>query len=177
MAAGPAQLPQGTARFAQQQQQAQQQASNAPGWQQAGVAGGAQSPPAQQSQQVPRQLLQNLPLQMDPAIAAAATTLQLAKRQLGENFDQRLNFTHNHFVSTADNKNVLACGFWDNSFRAFSTDSGTIYWNDWIKLDQPSLLALIFHSVIKITSTLKTNQLQYVAYGVRSMCVYRTMHN
>ena len=120
MAAGPAQLPQGTARFAQQQQ-----ATNAPGGQQAG----AQSPPAQQSQPVPRQMLQNLPLQMDSVIAASTTTHQLVKRQLGENFDQRLNFTHNHFVSTADNKNILACGFWDNSFRAFSTDSGTNYWN------------------------------------------------
>ena len=126
MAAGPGQLPQGTARFAQQQ----------PGGQQAGSAGGALSPPAQQSQPVSRQLLQNLPLQMDPVLASSATTHQLSKRQLGENFDQRLNFTHNHFVSTADNKNILACGFWDNSFRAFSTDSGinTITHKMWLPL-------------------------------------------
>lgn len=137
MAAGPAQLPQGTARFAQQQQVVPQ-SSTAAGGQQAASSGGAgaQSPPAQQSQPVPRQMLQQLPLQMDPVIASSATTHQVVKRQLGENFDQRLNFTHNHFVSTADNKNVLACGFWDNSFRAFSTDSGNLTFSSYITVLQ-----------------------------------------
>ena len=121
------------------------------------MAGGAQSPPAQQSQPVPRQMLQNLPLQMDSVIAASTTTHQLVKRHLGENFDQRLNFTHNHFVSTADNKNILACGFWDNSFRAFSTDSGINYWND-LKT-RPTRLYFTFCDRVPLAL-----HIQYVAY-------------
>lgn len=28
------------------------------------------------------------------------------------------------FVVTADNKYIMACGYWDNSFKCFSADSG-----------------------------------------------------
>ena len=32
----------------------------------------------------------------------------------------------NCFVVTLDSRFILACGFWDNSFRVFSTDSAKI---------------------------------------------------
>ena len=47
----------------------------------------------------------------------------LHRRNLGNNFDQRLKTTHANFVVTSDNKHILAAGFWDKSFRAFNTDS------------------------------------------------------
>lgn len=50
----------------------------------------------------------------------------LHKRSLGDNFDQRLKVTHSSFVTTADNKFIFACGFWDKSFRLFSADSAKI---------------------------------------------------
>jgi len=49
----------------------------------------------------------------------------LSRRCLGDNFDQRLRMTHTSFVVTADNRFILAVGFWDKSFRVFSTDSGS----------------------------------------------------
>jgi hypothetical protein len=48
----------------------------------------------------------------------------LHRRTLGDNFDQRLRMTHSSFVVTADNRFILAVGFWDKSYRVFSTDSG-----------------------------------------------------
>ena len=48
----------------------------------------------------------------------------LHKRSLGNNFDQRLKVTHSSFITTADNRFILAAGFWDKSFRVFSTESG-----------------------------------------------------
>ena len=49
----------------------------------------------------------------------------LHKRNLGNNFDQRLKVTHSNFITTADNRYILACGFWDKSFRVFNAESGT----------------------------------------------------
>jgi len=48
----------------------------------------------------------------------------LNRRCLGNNFDQRLRMTHSSFVVTADNRFILAVGFWDKSFRVFGTDLG-----------------------------------------------------
>jgi len=48
----------------------------------------------------------------------------LNRRCLGNNFDQRLRMTHTSFVVTADNRFILAVGFWDKSFRVFGTDLG-----------------------------------------------------
>ena len=50
----------------------------------------------------------------------------LSRRCLGDNFDQRLRMTHTSFIVTADNRFILAVGFWDKSYRVFSTDSGTV---------------------------------------------------
>ncbi len=48
----------------------------------------------------------------------------LHRRSLGNNFDQRLKMYHSSFLTTADNRFILAAAFWDKSFRVFSTDSG-----------------------------------------------------
>ena len=48
----------------------------------------------------------------------------LHRRNLGNNFDQRLKLSHTSFITTADNKFIIAAGFWDTSFRVFSTDTG-----------------------------------------------------
>ena len=46
------------------------------------------------------------------------------KRQLGEPLDQSVTPCACCFVVTADNKYIMACGYWDNSFKCFSADSG-----------------------------------------------------
>jgi hypothetical protein len=48
----------------------------------------------------------------------------LQRRSLGDNFDQRLVVTSGHFLTTSDNKFIMAAGFWDKSFRVFTADTG-----------------------------------------------------
>jgi neurobeachin len=48
------------------------------------------------------------------------------KRHLGDNFSQRVKMRSNCFVVTVDSRFILACGFWDNSFRVFSAESAKI---------------------------------------------------
>lgn len=64
-----------------------------------------------------------LPLAMDQLLVFGTG---LHRRNLGDNFDQRLKMTHYSFITTADNRFILAVGFWDKSYRVFSTDSGKV---------------------------------------------------
>jgi hypothetical protein len=48
----------------------------------------------------------------------------LAKRHLGDSFDQRLTIRSNNFVVTVDSRCILACGYPDYSFRVIETDNG-----------------------------------------------------
>lgn len=54
------------------------------------------------------------------------TNTGLQRRSLGDNFDERIKPTHQSFVTSADNRFIFACGFWDKSFRIFSSESGKI---------------------------------------------------
>lgn len=49
----------------------------------------------------------------------------LARRHLGDNFSQKVRMRSNCFITTVDSRFLMACGFWDNSFRVFTTDTGT----------------------------------------------------
>lgn len=102
-------------------------------------------------------VLANLPLSMDPVLCnsvfldhngkvksiifvIATVTSQsgyLARRHLGDNFSQKVRLRSNCFITTVDSRFLMACGFWDNSFRVFSTDTG-----------RSKLLLLQFHSLI-----------------------------
>ena len=68
-----------------------------------------------------QQVAQSLPLQMDPLLVFGTG---LHKRHLGDNFDDKLQLNHSSFIVTYDNRFILATGFWDKSFRVFSTDTG-----------------------------------------------------
>ena len=48
----------------------------------------------------------------------------LARRHLGDNFSQKVRMRSNCFITTVDSRFLMACGFWDNSFRVFTTDTG-----------------------------------------------------
>lgn len=48
------------------------------------------------------------------------------RRHLGDNFSQNLRIRSNCFVTTVDSRFLIACGFWDNSFRVFSTETAKI---------------------------------------------------
>ena len=69
------------------------------------------------------QLQQQLPLIMDQLLAFNTA---LHRRQLGENFDDKLQLTQNNFVVTYDNRSILATGFFDKSFRIFNADTAKI---------------------------------------------------
>lgn len=59
-----------------------------------------------------------------PAQAANSSNPMLQRRHLGDNFSQKLKIRSNCFVTTVDSRFLVACGFWDNSFRVFSTETG-----------------------------------------------------
>ncbi|XP_046395262.1 neurobeachin isoform X2 [Ischnura elegans] len=69
----------------------------------------------------------NLPLTMDPVLSQmASSTTPAQRRHLGDNFSQKIRIRSNCFVTTVDSRFLVACGFWDNSFRVFSTETAKI---------------------------------------------------
>ncbi|KAL1023739.1 hypothetical protein UPYG_G00045400 [Umbra pygmaea] len=64
-----------------------------------------------------------LPVEIDPLIASNVGT---HRRQITDLLDQSINIHSQCFVITADNRFILLCGFWDKSFRVYSTDSGKL---------------------------------------------------
>ncbi|XP_065158028.1 neurobeachin isoform X5 [Atheta coriaria] len=89
-----------------------------------GYAALAQSPSYADS---PQNAGSNLPLSMDPVLSQTNnSTNPMLRRHLGDNFSQNLRIRSNCFVTTVDSKFLVACGFWDNSFRVFSTETAKI---------------------------------------------------
>lgn len=48
------------------------------------------------------------------------------KRQITDLVDQSIQINAHCFVVTADNRYILICGFWDKSFRVYSTETGEL---------------------------------------------------
>ncbi|KAL4647760.1 neurobeachin isoform X7 [Arapaima gigas] len=65
----------------------------------------------------------HLPIEMDPLIANNSGS---NKRQITDLVDQSIQINTHCFVVTADNRYILACGFWDKSFRVYSTETGKL---------------------------------------------------
>lgn len=57
---------------------------------------------------------------------SAASNVGSHRRQIPDLLDQSIQISSQCFVITADNRFILLCGFWDKSFRVYSTDSGMI---------------------------------------------------
>ncbi|KAK5644035.1 hypothetical protein RI129_007880 [Pyrocoelia pectoralis] len=77
--------------------------------------------------ETPQNQSANLPLSMDPVLSQTNnSTNPMLRRHLGDNFSQNLKIRSNCFVTTVDSRFLLACGFWDNSFRVFSTETAKI---------------------------------------------------
>nr|CAI5849660.1 unnamed protein product [Callosobruchus analis] len=79
--------------------------------------------------ETPQNQASNLPLSMDPVLSQnnnSNVQSQMQRRHLGDNFSQNLKIRSNCFVTTVDSKFLIACGFWDNSFRIFSTETAKI---------------------------------------------------
>lgn len=49
------------------------------------------------------------------------------RRQITDLLDQSIQVHSQCFVITSDNRYILVCGFWDKSFRVYSTDSGNVF--------------------------------------------------
>ncbi len=64
-----------------------------------------------------------LPLSMDTNLIA---NINLNRRHLGDNFDERIQQRHQSFVVTADNRFIISTGYWDKSFRVQNTDMAKI---------------------------------------------------
>ncbi|XP_048053665.1 lipopolysaccharide-responsive and beige-like anchor protein isoform X4 [Megalobrama amblycephala] len=64
-----------------------------------------------------------LPVEIDPLIASNVGT---HRRQISDLLDQSIQVNAQCFVITADNRFILLCGFWDKSFRIYSTDTGKL---------------------------------------------------
>uniref|UniRef100_A0A4W6ES33 Neurobeachin n=1 Tax=Lates calcarifer TaxID=8187 RepID=A0A4W6ES33_LATCA len=64
-----------------------------------------------------------LPVEIDPLIASNVGS---HRRQISDLLDQSIKISSQCFVITADNRFILLCGFWDKSFRVYSTDSGKL---------------------------------------------------
>ncbi|XP_071664091.1 lipopolysaccharide-responsive and beige-like anchor protein isoform X2 [Patagioenas fasciata] len=62
-----------------------------------------------------------LPVEIDPLIAS---NTGMHRRQITDLLDQSIQVHSQCFVITSDNRYILVCGFWDKSFRVYSTDSG-----------------------------------------------------
>lgn len=71
---------------------------------------------------------QNVPLAIDPILAQTVQQNNQAavKRHLGDNFSQKIKLRSNCYVTTVDSRFLISCGFWDNSFRVFSTETAKI---------------------------------------------------
>ncbi|KAM8939045.1 lipopolysaccharide-responsive and beige-like anchor protein isoform 2-T2 [Pelodytes ibericus] len=64
-----------------------------------------------------------LPVEIDPLIAS---NTGMHRRQISDLLDQSMQVHSQCFVITADNRFILVCGFWDKSFRVYSTDTGKL---------------------------------------------------
>nr|XP_043884201.1 lipopolysaccharide-responsive and beige-like anchor protein isoform X3 [Solea senegalensis] len=64
-----------------------------------------------------------LPVEIDPLIASYVGS---HRRQISDLLDQSIQISSQCFVITADNRFILLCGFWDKSFRVYSTDTGKL---------------------------------------------------
>ncbi|XP_056139754.1 neurobeachin isoform X3 [Lampris incognitus] len=65
----------------------------------------------------------HLPIEMDSVIANNSGS---NKRQITDLVDQSIQITTHCFVVTADNRYILVCGFWDKSFRVYSSETGKL---------------------------------------------------
>ncbi|CAI9156744.1 unnamed protein product [Rangifer tarandus platyrhynchus] len=64
-----------------------------------------------------------LPVEIDPLIAS---NTGMHRRQITDLLDQSIQVHSQCFVVTSDNRYILLCGFWDKSFRVYSTDTGKL---------------------------------------------------
>uniref|UniRef100_A0A8C0LS11 Lipopolysaccharide-responsive and beige-like anchor protein n=1 Tax=Canis lupus dingo TaxID=286419 RepID=A0A8C0LS11_CANLU len=55
-----------------------------------------------------------------------ASNTGMHRRQITDLLDQSIQVHSQCFVITSDNRYILICGFWDKSFRVYSTDTGKL---------------------------------------------------
>ncbi|XDV14954.1 hypothetical protein PO909_015117, partial [Leuciscus waleckii] len=70
-----------------------------------------------------------LPVEIDPLIGlwlVNPNNVGTHRRQISDLLDQSIQVNAQCFVITADNRFILLCGFWDKSFRVYSTDTGKL---------------------------------------------------
>ncbi|XP_055330476.1 neurobeachin-like [Paramacrobiotus metropolitanus] len=63
---------------------------------------------------------------VDPVVATNPPPNSPSRRNLGSDFDQRIQLRSSSFTTTVESRFIFACGFWDHSFRIFNTDTGRL---------------------------------------------------
>ena len=99
-------------------------------------------------------------------------------RQISDLVDQSISINSLCFLVTADNHYILACGFWDNSFRVYSSETGAQ--NPTIFTSHLSIRTLTLNTIQKhstlysdlthCTVILHTVQLHYSLYSNITNC-------
>lgn len=107
----------------QQQQQAQLPQEEASSASNAAINSTNLSSNAISANATPSAMQQSLPVLMDQLLAFNTA---LHKRQLGENFDDKLKQSQTNFIVTHDNKHIFATGFFDKSFRIFLAETAKL---------------------------------------------------
>uniref|UniRef100_A0A8C6LV90 Neurobeachin n=1 Tax=Nothobranchius furzeri TaxID=105023 RepID=A0A8C6LV90_NOTFU len=59
-------------------------------------------------------------------LGLAASNVGTHRRQIPDLLDQSIQISSQCFVIAANNRFILLCGFWDKSFRVYSTDTGKL---------------------------------------------------
>nr|XP_006812132.1 PREDICTED: neurobeachin-like [Saccoglossus kowalevskii] len=65
----------------------------------------------------------NLLVEMDPLILS---NTGLHRRQLNDTLASNIKMKSSSFIVSSDNKFIMACGYWDKSFRVFYTDTAKV---------------------------------------------------
>uniref|UniRef100_A0A673J2C2 Neurobeachin b n=1 Tax=Sinocyclocheilus rhinocerous TaxID=307959 RepID=A0A673J2C2_9TELE len=71
-------------------------------------------------------ILSSIPFVTNFNMSLPANNLGTNKRQITDLVDQSIQINTQCFVVTADNRYILVCGFWDKSFRVYSSDTGKL---------------------------------------------------
>uniref|UniRef100_A0A8C6VST9 Neurobeachin n=1 Tax=Nothobranchius furzeri TaxID=105023 RepID=A0A8C6VST9_NOTFU len=70
--------------------------------------------------------MNNLKILCTKLLFLSANNTGSNKRQITDLVDQSIQITTHCFVVTADNRYILVCGFWDKSFRVYSSETGKL---------------------------------------------------
>ncbi len=89
------------------------------------------------------------------------------KRQITDLVDQSIQINTQCFVVTADNRYILVSGFWDKSFRVYSSDTGTMH-----SLDIKGVIHSQCYILSSFTHLKSKYSFNYEGQKVNAVCLF-----